>query len=167
MVRLSSGARCWPVALLLALAVALPAAAGDEWLFDPDERLEQLDPPPSLPEGLRGTILRQDDAAPVRRVDTIRDVFRAIQACWRMPAGSGFSGQEITVRLSFKRSGELLGKPRITYYKPGTEADRREPFANSVREAFDRCTPLPVTEGLGRALAGRIFSIRFVDSRPM
>jgi hypothetical protein len=146
----------------------LPAAGQGLFpLDDPDERQEQYEPPPGLPESLRGTIRPQADASPVRRVDTIRDVFRALQACWQPPSGSGFSGQELTVRFSFKRSGELLGKPRITYYKAGTEADQREPFTRAVREAFERCTPLPFTESFGRAIAGRIFAFRFVDARPM
>ncbi len=165
--RAPSGARRLAAALLLATAAAFPAAAQEFGpLYDPDERLEQFEPPP-LPEGLRGTIRPQADAAPLRRVDTIRDVFQALQACWRPPSGNGFSGQELTVRFSFRRNGELLGRPRITYYKAGTQEDRREPFTRSVREALERCSPLPVTEGLGRAIAGRIFAIRFIDSRSM
>ena len=166
--RASSGTRRLAAALLLAAAPVLPAAGqGLFRLDDPDERQEQFEPPPSLPESLRGTIRPQADAAPLGRVDSIRDVFRTIQGCWRPPSGSGFSGQELTVRLSFKRSGDLLGKPRITYYRAGAQTERREPFATSVREALERCTPRPVTEGLGRAIAGRIFAIRFIDSRPM
>ena len=69
--------------------------------------------------------------------------------------------------MSFRRNGEVLGQPRITYYKAGTEPDQREPFTRSVREAFVQCTPLPVTESLGRAIAGRIFTFRFIDARPM
>ena len=165
---LPSGTRRLAAALLLAAAPVLPAAGQGLFPFDdPDERQEQYEPPPSLPDSLRGTIRPQADASPVRRVDTIRDVFRALQACWQPPSGSGFSGQELTVRFSFKRTGELLGKPRITYYRAGTQDDRREPFTNSVREALERCSPLPVTEGLGRAIAGRIFAIRFIDSRSM
>jgi hypothetical protein len=148
---------------------AMTAAVAQEegFLGEPEDRLEQLDPQPSLPEGMVGTVRPQADAQPVRRIDTIRGVFLAIQACWQVPSGSGYSGQELTVRLSFKRSGELLGKPRITYYKAGTQADQREPFTRSVREAFERCTPLPFTEGLGKAVAGRPFVFRFIDSRPM
>jgi hypothetical protein len=114
-----------------------------------------------------GTVRPRPGAPPVERVDRIAQVFQAIQSCWRPPAGSGYSGQEITLRISFKRNGEVLGQPRITYYKAGTQADQREPFTRAVREAFERCTPLPFTESLGRAIAGRIFAFRFVDAQPM
>lgn len=154
--------------LLLIAAATVGAAAQDYWPFpDPDERLEQYDPP-SLPETLRGTVRPPaENAVRPARIDRIGGIFQAIQACWRRPVGSGFSGQEITLRISFKRNGEVLGQPRITYYRPGTEKDQREPFTRSVREAFERCTPLPLTESLGAAIAGRIFAFRFIDSRPM
>ena len=161
------GARLCLAALLLGLLASPTGAQGLVPYDDLDERQRQLEPPPSLPEGLRGTVRPRPDAPRVERIDRIAQIFQAIQACWRPPAGSGYSGQEITLRLSFKRNGEVLGKPRITYYKSGTEADQREPFTRAVREAFERCTPLPFTESLGRAIAGRIFSFRFIDARPM
>jgi hypothetical protein len=155
-------------AFLLAAAVTSPLAAQGLSLFDdPNEWREPLEPPPSLPEGLMGTVRPRPNAPRLERVDRIAQVFQAIQSCWRPPAGSGYSGQEITLRISFKRNGEVLGQPRITYYKAGTQADQREPFTRAVREAFERCTPLPFTESFGQAVAGRIFAFRFVDARPM
>jgi len=163
---LPSRARRAIVALLLATASVSAVAQENTFLRDRDEEREENEPP-SLPQGLIGTVRPQADAEPVRRIDTIRGVFLAIQACWRPPQGSGYSGQELTIRMSFKRSGELLGQPRITYYRAGTSPEQREPFTRSVREAFVRCTPLPFTEALGGAVAGRPFIFRFVDSRPM
>jgi hypothetical protein len=144
-----------------ATAQVLPPA------HDPDEREEPRQPPLPLPEGLRSTIRPRPDAPRVERIDRIAQVFQAIQSCWRPPSGSGYSGQEITLRLSFKRSGEVLGQPRITYYKAGTQSEQRGPFTRAVREAFERCTPLPFTESFGRAVAGRVFSFRFIDAQPM
>jgi hypothetical protein len=165
---LPSRARRSAVAFLLVAVVAHSAAAQELSPFgDPDERQERLEPPLSLPEGLRGIVRPHADASPIRRISRIGEVFQAIQACWRPPAGSGFSGQELTLRMSFKRSGEVLGQPRITFYKAGTEAEQREPFTRSIRQAFERCAPLPFTESLGAAVAGRPFVFRFVDSRPM
>lgn len=158
--------RCLAAFLLLAAAFT-PLAAQELMPLDDDDRHEWLEPLPPLPDSLGGVIRPRPDAASVARVDRIADVFAAIQSCWRPPAGSGYSGQEITLRMSFKRSGEVLGQPRITYYKAGTQGEQREPFTRSVREAFERCTPLPVTESLGRAIAGRIFTFRFIDARPM
>jgi hypothetical protein len=165
--RQTPGARLTTAAFLFAvMAFPVPAQVLSPSL-DPDEWEEPRQLPPPLPEGLRGTIRPRSDAPKVERIERIGQIFKAVQACWRPPAGSGYSGQEITLRLSFKRSGEVLGQPRITYYKAGTQAEQREPFRRAVREAFERCTPLPFTESLGRAIAGRIFSFRFVDARPM
>ncbi|WP_262031750.1 hypothetical protein [Microvirga sp. Mcv34] len=144
----------------LAAQVLAPSPAFDEWYWP-------YDTSPPLPEGVMGTVRPRPDAPRVDRIDRITEVFQALQSCWRPPAGSGYSGQEITLRLSFKRNGEVLGQPRITYYKAGTQADQREPFTRAVREAFERCSPLPFTESFGRAIAGRVFSFRFIDARPM
>lgn len=163
---LLSGA--WPiaVALLLASASASASSAQENDLFR--ERDDGwFEPLPSLPEGIQGAVRPDANAVPPQRINTLREVFQALQSCWRPPGGSGYSGQEITVRLSFKRSGEVLGQPRITYYKAGTQAEQREPFTRSVREAFERCTPFPFTESFGAAIAGRIFAFRFVDAQPM
>lgn len=128
---------------------------------------EDFQPSRPLPQGIIGNVHPRHDREPLRRVNTLREVFQTLEACWRPPGGSGHSGQEITLRISFKRNGEVLGRPLITYYKPAGEAQQREPFTRSVREAFDRCAPLPFTESFGKAIAGRIFAIRFVDTRPM
>ncbi len=57
---------------------------------------------------------------PVAALNTIAEVFAALEACW-IPPGleQARAGMQITVMLSFKRNGELLGKPRITYETPG------------------------------------------------
>ncbi|MFC4172587.1 hypothetical protein ACFOYU_11030 [Microvirga sp. GCM10011540] len=165
-----SGAWRGAAALLLVLAAASPLAAQDEGfspVWDPDERQQMLEPPLPLPEGSIGTVHPQDDATPLRRVDKIREVFQAIQACWKPSRDKGYSGQELTLRVTFKRNGEVLGPPRATYYKAGKDGNRREAFTRSVGEAFERCTPLPFTDGLGAAIAGRPFIFRFVDNRPM
>lgn len=162
------GARRIAVALIVAAALGFPLTAQGEQSFgDPDERQRQLEPPLPLPEGSIGTVRPQANPVPVQRINSIREVFQAVQACWQPPAGSGYSGQEVTLRMSFKRNGEVLGQPRITYYNAGAEPEQREPFTRSVREAFVRCTPLPFTDSLGRAIAGRPFIFRFVDTRPM
>lgn len=160
-------ARRLAAALLLAMGGLMPATAQDLSPSDQfEDPLRQLDPAPGLPESINGTI-RPGKGEQAGRIDNLSGVFRALQACWRPPAGSGFSGQEITIRIAFKRNGEVLGQPRITYYRAGNLPDQREPFTRSVREAFTRCTPFPFSEKLGGAIAGRIFTFRFSDTRPM
>jgi hypothetical protein len=161
----SAGARFF--ALLLGATAAGPLAAYDEGPFgDPDERQEQLEPSPSLPQSFNGVIHpgRQAPAPAPTTVTTLRDVGRAIQACWQ-PTGLDYTGQEITILVSFKRNGEVLGKPRITHYRAGEpNAANRDAFSQAVRDAFVRCSPLPFSPTLGAAVAGRPFTFRFIDA---
>ncbi|HEY8383507.1 MAG TPA: hypothetical protein VIL09_15270 [Microvirga sp.] len=147
-----------PLLAALALCIAGPAAAQVE---EDDRYLE--DPLP-LPESRNG-VVRPRGGARLDRIDRIDQVYLAVQACWQPQNRS--TGQEITLRMSFKRSGEVLGQPRITYYKAGGDPDQREAFTRSVREAFQRCTPLPFTDRFGAATAGRPFTFRFVDTIPL
>jgi hypothetical protein len=125
-----------------------------------------LDPPMALPEQINGAVRGSSRAAEVARIDRIADVFPAIRACWRPPTGaSGPTGLQITVRLSFKRNGEVLGRPRVTYAGPGGDRDHRGRFAASIVSALRRCEPLPFSAGFGAAVAGRPFTFRFIDDR--
>jgi hypothetical protein len=72
---------------------------------------------------------------------------------------------QMSVRLSFKRSGEMIGAPRVTYASPGVPPAARDAYHDAIRAALVRCIPLPFTPGLGGAVAGRPVAIRFVDNR--
>jgi hypothetical protein len=72
----------------------------------------------------------------------------------------------VTLRVGFNRSGGLIGTPRITYSNPAASTDIQKAFTSSVLKAFGQCAPLPFTAGLGLAIAGLPFSIRFTDGRP-
>ncbi|HEX2654094.1 MAG TPA: hypothetical protein VHN11_10625 [Xanthobacteraceae bacterium] len=99
---------------------------------------------------------------------TIGDVFSALRECWIPPGESeARQGTQMSVRLSFKRDGAMMGPPRLTYISKGTPNDVRKIYWDAIGAAFKRCTPLPFTKGLGEALAGRPFAIRFVDNRTM
>jgi hypothetical protein len=71
---------------------------------------------------------------------------------------------ELTIRLSFKRSGEIFGA-RLTYETPNVSDDERRMYYGVLLEALKRCSPLPVSESLGAAIAGRPFRFRFNDNR--
>jgi hypothetical protein len=153
-------------ALAAALAIAPPSLAqGALWAFEQDDGSFRQ-PPLTLPEGINGVLRASASPARAGGIETIGQVFAAVRACWR-PPDTGLSGQQITLRLAFKRSGEILGTPRITYYRPGRNDDERNRFTRSVREAFAACLPLPLSPGLGAAVAGRPFTFRFVDDRPI
>ena len=99
-------------------------------------------------------------------VNTLREVMAALRACWvPPPLAQPRVGMQITVQMSFRRNGELLGQPRITFESPGSSDDERLAYRIAVAKMLKRCAPLPFTEALGNALAGRPFTIRFTDER--
>jgi hypothetical protein len=97
------------------------------------------------------------------KLNTIREVFGALRACFSKPMGEpGPQEVSATIRFSFTRSGEILGEPRFTYVQPGLTADVRQAFEREVGHTLVACMPLPFTDGLGGALAGRPFTVRVV-----
>src|SRR5262249_31373965 len=99
-------------------------------------------------------------------LDTIHDMFDALRRCWVAPAPAlARAGMQMSVRLSFKRTGELMGPPRLTYVSPEALPEQRDTYRKVIDAALDRCTPMPFTKGLGGAIAGRPVAIRFVDDR--
>ncbi len=106
--------------------------------------------------------------APPTELNTIRDVFLALRACWvPPPLDQSRPGMQITVQLSFKRNGEILGKPRITFETTGATDDERLAYRTAIATTLKRCAPLPFTDALGNAVAGRPFNMRFIDQRKL
>jgi hypothetical protein len=106
------------------------------------------------------------DASDDRKLDTLRAMFDALRACWVPPGREeARAGMQMSVRFAFKRSGEIIATPRVTYVTPGIPPETRETYLHAITAALGRCTPLRFTEGLGGAVAGRPIAIRFVDNR--
>ena len=109
---------------------------------------------------------RGERVDPDHPIDTIRDLFAALRACWLPPdAGAAHPGLQMSVRFAFKRTGEIIGAPRVTYTTPGIGDDTRKSWRNAIDEALARCTPVPFSKGMGGAIAGRPIAIRYVDDR--
>ena len=113
-----------------------------------------------------------DDAAkyqkPDHDLDTIGDLFAALRSCWSPPpADAAREGMQMTVRFSFKRSGEIIAAPRMTFSTAGASADVRDTYLKAINASLDACMPLKLTGGLGGALAGRPIAIRYVDNREL
>ena len=100
-------------------------------------------------------------SAQPQQLDTIKDVFAALYSCWRPPPASRANPMDITVIVSFNREGVILGQPRITYESANAGDNDRIAYRIAVMETLQRCAPLPFTEGLGGAVAGRPFAITF------
>lgn len=100
-----------------------------------------------------------------RKLDTIGNMFAALRACWTpAPPADLPPDMQMSVRLSFRRNGELIGAPRVTYVSAGAPPEARERFHNAIMAALERCQPLPFTSGFGGAIAGRPIAIRFIEN---
>jgi hypothetical protein len=101
-----------------------------------------------------------------RGLDSIRDMFAALRACWEPPSkDEARHGMEYTIRFAFRRDGEMIATPRMTYASHDAPAEVRDKYRDAIDAALKRCTPLYFTEGMGGAVAGRPIAIRFVDER--
>jgi hypothetical protein len=114
----------------------------------------------------------QKDAAkyqkPDHDLDTIGDLFAALRSCWSPPTGDeAREGMQMSVRFSFKKSGEMIGPPRMTFATAGAPADVRDAYLKAINASLSACIPLKFTPGLGGALAGRPIAIRYVDNRAL
>ena len=104
-------------------------------------------------------------AAEPEQLNTIKDVVLAIHRCWRPPPADKAAPIDITVIVSFNREGAILGHPRISYESQEATDNDRMAYRVAVMEALQRCTPMPVTESLGGAVAGRPFAIPFRNKK--
>ncbi len=143
---------------------------------------------PPIGEDLRLTIVSTDDNDPAggnaaadqsragqagndatvddHALDSIGAMFAALRACWvPPPKDEARHGMEYTVRFAFKRDGEIVAPPRVTYASHDAPADVRDIYRNAVDATLKRCTPLHFSDGMGGAVAGRPIAIRFVDNR--
>jgi len=118
------------------------------------------------------TVPAQEDAAkyhkPDHDLDTIADLFAELRSCWSPPPeDSARADMQMSVRFSFKRSGEIIASPRLTFATAGVSADTRATYLNAITTSLDACAPLKFTSGLGGAIAGRPIMIRYVDNRDL
>ncbi|UPK23984.1 hypothetical protein [Bradyrhizobium sp. 195] len=95
------------------------------------------------------------------QVNTIQDIFRHLRTCWRPPSPAKARPLDITVVVSFNRAGNILGHPRITYESAEASDNDRLQYRIAVMEALQRCTPVPFTDAMAGAAAGRPFAIQF------
>ncbi|MFO1108867.1 MAG: hypothetical protein U1E61_06785 [Bradyrhizobium sp.] len=103
---------------------------------------------------------------PDHDLDTIGDLFAALRSCWLPPAEDvAREGMQMSVRFSFKRTGEMIAAPRLTFATAGVAADTRATYLKAITSSLEACLPLKFTDGLGGALAGRPIAIRYVDNR--
>jgi hypothetical protein len=129
--------------------------------------------PGIVPFSLQLTINSRDAGsakppAPDATIDSIDELFAALRACWDPPASDeAREGVQMSVRFSFKRNGQLIGPPFVTYTTPGTQAATRQVYRDAINAALTRCTPVHFSSGFSAAIAGQPLSIRYVEDRPL
>src|ERR1700758_3580465 len=116
------------------------------------------------------TVPAKDDEAKYQRpnhdLDSIGDLFAELRSCWSPPPPEAArEGMQMSVRFSFKKSGEMIGPPRMTFATSDVPADIRDTYFKAINQSLNACIPLKFTGGLGGALAGRPIAIRYVDNR--
>jgi hypothetical protein len=106
------------------------------------------------------------DDITVSSINTLDEMWERLKQCRQPPKlPLGHPGMQITALFSLKRNGQILGGPRITFESPdATEADSIA-YRTAVMETLQHCTPMPFTESMGGAIAGRTFRLRFDDRR--
>jgi hypothetical protein len=96
--------------------------------------------------------------------NSLHDLRQALGDCARhAQVAPEAAGSEITVLFTLKRDGSLQGKPRITYSRLIGDGIDQQAFVSALLSAIASCFPLPVTEGLGGAIAGRPIRFRLVS----
>lgn len=116
------------------------------------------------------SVPQEQDAAKYRRpghdLHDIGDLFAALRSCWSPPPEEAArEGMQMSVRFSFKRSGEMIAAPRVTFATAGVPPDTRAIYLKAINASLDACLPLKFSDSLGGALAGRPIAIRYVDNR--
>ncbi len=114
----------------------------------------------------------ESDAAKYRKpdhdLDNIGDLFAALRSCWSPPPTDvARQGMQMSVRFSFKRTGEMIAPPRLTFATQSASADTRATYLKAINASLDACLPLKFSAALGGALAGRPIAIRYVDNRDL
>jgi len=100
-----------------------------------------------------------------KAINTIADVGKALRSCWRWPPlNETHAGMEFTVLVSFKKNGEIFGA-RITYQSPNVSDEERTLYYGALLASLSRCSPLPLSESLGSAIAGRPLRFHIHDTR--
>jgi len=119
--------------------------------------------------GLAGAVLAALSGSPAQaeptQVNNIHEAFAWLQTCWKPPPNVN-PDIEITLIVSFNRDGRIFGQPKVTYQSEQGTDDERLAYRIAAMEALQRCTPMPFTESMAGAVAGRPFAVRFRTRKP-
>lgn len=162
-----------PLAFMCATASAAGAAGRPCWDCDiPFQWDNGASLPPEIgpfPQGFALTVPvapGQVAQAPLATLERYADVAVALGRCWATalhPEDARW--RDVTLRVSFKRDGTVNGMARVSHVSGADNDEAGRRGTTSLLAALPRCTPLPFSPSLGRAIAGQVFAIRFVQQR--
>ena len=114
-------------------------------------------------EGHVGPSEPLDRDHPANRLNELGPI---LSKCLELPPDDeARTGMQVTLKLAFKRNGELLAEPRFTYTTHEAPADVKAAYHDAAMNMLKHCTPLPVSEKLGNAIAGRPFVVPIIETR--
>jgi len=71
----------------------------------------------------------------------------------------------MTVRVSYKRSGDIFAPPQLTYALEGASQKVRDTYRAAIAQSLESCAPMHFSRAFGDAIAGKPILIRYIDDR--
>jgi hypothetical protein len=100
--------------------------------------------------------------------DRINELGLLLSKCLELPPDDeAQAGMRVTLKLAFKRDGELLADPRFTYTTHNAPDKVKAAYHDAALDMLKHCTPLPITDQLGGAIAGRPFVVAIKETRTL
>ncbi len=98
----------------------------------------------------------------------INELAPLLSKCLELPPeDEAHAGMQLSLKLAFKRDGELLADPRFTYTSHDAPEKVKAAYQEAALDMLKHCTPLPITDRLGGAIAGRPFVVAIRETRDL
>jgi hypothetical protein len=116
-------------------------------------------------EGRGGPSELVDRDHPLNRLD---EIALLLSKCLELPpGGESQAGMELALKFAFKRNGELLADPRFTYATHDAPERVKAAWHVAALDMLRRCTPLPITDKFGGAIAGQPLVVAIRETRDL
>jgi hypothetical protein len=101
-------------------------------------------------------------------LDRLNEIGPLLSKCLELPPeDEAQAGMQLALKLAFKRDGELLADPRFTYVTRDATEKAKAAYEAAALDMLKRCTPLPITDKFGGAIAGRPLVVAIKETRAL
>jgi hypothetical protein len=101
-------------------------------------------------------------------VDRINELGPLLSKCLELPPDDEAQvGMQLSLKLAFKRDGEVLADPRFTYTTHDAPEKVKAAYHAAALDMLKHCTPLPIIDKFGGAIAGRPFVVAIEETRDL